>query len=282
MSPRHLNKIAYRLTGKAEYASSTSPKPRAYPGPGADFGYLDLVDNKGKRRSIPISGEYVPVFVALGLIIMQVSLGIVTVKQHLLHSPQVRVKKKLRETVPEYFHGHSRRDIYAHLPRVETLKDGYWKSMAARLKGNATYATSTSPKMKPYAPTADNMGNLKQENRMKKMMKGDYVPVYVVLGMIAVSLSLGLYTVNHQLFHSPNVRVKKKTRETLPELEEPEKVVDEADKFVKKSFFRKVAHVQDFDGGMQNIRNPAHKDVYAHDKPRYETLSSVGVDAKNN
>lgn len=78
-------------------------------------------------------------------------------------------------------------------------------------------------------------------------MKGDFVPVYVALGLIALSVGFGFQTAMHQLKRAPNVSVKKSRRETIPEVTEPEEVVDEADKFIKKSFFRKVAHVQEFD-----------------------------------
>ncbi|EEE52217.1 hypothetical protein OsJ_34122 [Oryza sativa Japonica Group] len=47
-----------------------------------------------------------------------------------------------------------------------------------------------------------------------KKPAGDYVPVYVAMGMIAVSVSLGLATARQQLAHAPNVRLDKKKRET--------------------------------------------------------------------
>ncbi|KDP22516.1 hypothetical protein JCGZ_26347 [Jatropha curcas] len=155
-----------------------------------------------------------------------------------------------------------------------------WKSMANRLRGNATYATSTSPKMAAYAPTADFGDSHHQEKHTKKTIKGEYVPVYVAIGLIALSVSLGLYTAKQQILHSPNVRVKKKRRETIPEVEDPDSVVDEADKFLKKSFFRKVAHVQEFDSGLQSLPDAnIHRDAFAY-KPHAETLKSVGIDPK--
>ncbi|KAK2974141.1 hypothetical protein RJ640_021432 [Escallonia rubra] len=94
-------------------------------------------------------------------------------------------------------------------------------------------------------------------------LKGDIVPVCVALGMIVVSTSLGLYTAFHQLRGSPNVHVRKSRRETLPEVEEPEHVVDEAEKFITKSFFRKVAHVQDMDHRDRFIPDPSHGAILA-------------------
>lgn len=149
-----------------------------------------------------------------------------------------------------------------------------------RLSGNATYATSTTPKTKAYAPTAD-YGQFQDhhQGKSKLAVKGDFVPVYVAIGLIFLSVGLGLHTAKQQLFHSPTVRVSKKTRETLPEVVDPDKVVDESEKFLKKSFFRKVAHVQEFDNGDHPMRDPIRKDAYAY-KPHVETLKSVGVDPK--
>ena len=75
--------------------------------------------------------------------------------------------------------------------------------------------------------------------------RGDYVPVYVALGLIALSAALGLHTARQQLAHAPNVYVDKKKREAVPEVAAPEVALDEAERFVGRSLFRKVAHVQD-------------------------------------
>lgn len=80
----------------------------------------------------------------------------------------------------------------------------------------------------------------------KRMKKGDFVPVCMALGMITLSTSLGLYTAMRELKDSPTVWVRKSRRETLPEVVEPEVVAKEAEKFVNKSLFRKIAHLQEF------------------------------------
>ncbi|KAA8542039.1 hypothetical protein F0562_023191 [Nyssa sinensis] len=118
----------------------------------------------------------------------------------------------------------------------------YWKLMLSRLRGSSTFSTSTSPKMKAYAPRTADFGHV--QDTKPRRVKGDFVPVYVVAGMIMLSTTLGLYTATHELKHAPNVHLRKSRRETLPELEDPNHVLDEADKFIKKSFFRKVAHVR--------------------------------------
>uniref|UniRef100_A0A6N2MXP4 Uncharacterized protein n=1 Tax=Salix viminalis TaxID=40686 RepID=A0A6N2MXP4_SALVM len=137
---------------------------------------------------------------------------------------------------------------------------GYWKSIASRLSGTATYATSTPPKLKSYAPSADQFGH----HYLQEIKHGKNE------SLIALSISLGLYTAKHQVLYAPNVRVRKKTRETIPEVVDPDRVVGEADKFIRKSFFRKVAHVQEYD----------HNGLKFLPEPRAETLQEVGVDPK--
>lgn len=67
----------------------------------------------------------------------------------------------------------------------------------------------------------------------------------VVGGMVVVAASMAIHTAKQQLRHSPAVHVNKRRRETIPEVEEPESVINSADKFLNKSFLRKVAHIQE-------------------------------------
>ncbi|KAM0979179.1 hypothetical protein ACFX2I_015011 [Malus domestica] len=154
----------------------------------------------------------------------------------------------------------------------------HWKQMSTGLR---RYATATSPKMKPYAPAAGATEN-PQQSYFKRFMRGDFVPVYVAVGMIALSVALGLHTAKQHLRYNPHVYVKKNRRETLPEVVEPERVVEESDKFIQNSFFRKVAHVQEFDDYNHAVKDPIRKDVFAHkaEPPRSKTvtLKDVGVD----
>ncbi|XP_062170054.1 uncharacterized protein LOC133875830 [Alnus glutinosa] len=159
----------------------------------------------------------------------------------------------------------------------------YLKGMVSGLRaGSATYATSSSPKLKTYAPAADYAQlydhQYQHSTTKPKPVKGDFVPVYVAIGMIALSVGLGLHTATHHLARNPSVFVSKKRRETIPEVVEPEHVAEEAEQFIRKSFFRKVAHVQEFNNPeKQVIPDPIRKDAYAH-RPRLETLKSVRVE----
>lgn len=95
-----------------------------------------------------------------------------------------------------------------------------------------------------------------------------------------MSAGFGMHTVIQQMGRAPGVYVRKSRRETVPEVDDPEESLEYADRFMNKSFFRKIAHVQDYDHPRYNMPDPIHDDVYAR-RPRTETLKSVGVDPKS-
>lgn len=76
-----------------------------------------------------------------------------------------------------------------------------------------------------------------------------------------LSMTLGAYTAKQQLLYAPNVFVSKKKRETIPEVVEPDYVVDEATKYFTKSLFRRVAHVLQFDK-QEVMLDPIRGDVF--------------------
>jgi len=148
--------------------------------------------------------------------------------------------------------------------------------------GKSAYTTSTVPKMKAYAPPASDYGHIHHGQQhgkaSSKSTKQDFVPIYVAVGMIALSTMLGIHTAWQNLRNNPTVRVKKQRRETVPEVVEPDHVMEESDRFFKNSFFRKIAHVQERSYPDHNqVSSPIHRDAYAY-QPRAETLKSVGVD----
>ena len=103
-------------------------------------------------------------------------------------------------------------------------------------------------------------------------LKFELAPLYVLLGMVGAGVIIGIHTVKQQLMHSPTVRVNKKRRVSLPEIEDPELIINNSDKFVNKSFLRKVAHIQD---RKPVLPDPTRVDPYArsvfflHITPRY-------------
>ncbi|NP_001142531.2 uncharacterized protein LOC100274774 [Zea mays] len=107
-----------------------------------------------------------------------------------------------------------------------------------------------------------------------RLPRGDYVPVYVALGLIALSVTLGLHTARQQLAYAPNVWVDKKKRETVPEVAAPELALDEAEQFVDRSLFRKVATVQDDRSLAAGVADP----VAEYPTKKAVTLKDVGVE----
>lgn len=147
-----------------------------------------------------------------------------------------------------------------------------WKSLVTRVSASP-YATSTSSKLRSaYAPSTEGPSASKRAKR-----HGDFVPVYVAIGMIMLAGSIGIHTAMQQIVRSPAVRVKKTRRVSFPEVEEPDHVVEESQKFLDKSFFRKVAHIQEFNSGDTLVPDTIRKDVYGR-KHSVETLKSVGID----
>ncbi|KAL4599820.1 hypothetical protein ACB092_11G154700 [Castanea dentata] len=120
--------------------------------------------------------------------------------------------------------------------------NSYWKSMLIRqLGGNRSFATSTAPK---FAPTVD-AAHADDSLISRLGLKFELAPLYVLLGMVGVGVTIGIHTMKQQLMHSPTVRVNKKRRVSVPEVEDPEAIINNSDKFVRHSFLRKVAHIQD-------------------------------------
>ncbi|PHT29307.1 hypothetical protein CQW23_31109 [Capsicum baccatum] len=230
------------------------------------FSPLQLKEAVPKSRK----GDFVPVCVALGMIGLSTSFGVHTAMQQLRRSPNVHVKKSRRETLPEIVEPEHVAQETDKFINKSLFRKSLWQSVATRVTANSAFAKSNGTKWRSYASTAEH-----PDAKPRGFMKGDFVPVYVALGLIALSMGFGLQTAMHQLKRAPNVSVKKSRRETVPEVTEPEEVVDDSEKFLKKSFFRKVAHVQDFDD-QSVISDPIRGDVLARE-PHTETLQSVGV-----
>ncbi|CAI9113774.1 OLC1v1014444C1 [Oldenlandia corymbosa var. corymbosa] len=156
------------------------------------------------------------------------------------------------------------------------------KSIAAGLGGGVShFTTSTTPKSKAFSPT---IGELTKHNDFKARVikKGDIVPMSVAVGMIILSTSFGIYTATKELRTAPNVFVKKSRRETIPEVVEPEHVLEESEKFIKKSFFRRIAHLRDKSYQEAAADNQLPRiDIFSM-PPKAETLKDIGVDPISN
>ncbi|KAI7979660.1 hypothetical protein LOK49_Contig281G00003 [Camellia lanceoleosa] len=152
----------------------------------------------------------------------------------------------------------------------------YWRSIlvANGTGGARSFASSTTPKMKHFNPTADSVHSHQPPPKSRMAaLKGDFVPIAVVFGLVAVALAIGVHTAKQQLFHSPAVQISKKRRESIQEVEDPDYVMVDSNKFLNKSFLRKVAHIQDHD---PTRTNPARPNIYTRSK-EVESLKSVGA-----
>ncbi|XP_008812987.3 uncharacterized protein LOC103723744 [Phoenix dactylifera] len=161
---------------------------------------------------------------------------------------------------------------------MASIAGRYWRSVASQARANRWLTTATTPKMKPSAPAAADFVD-HNHGAKSRALKGEYAPIYIVLGMMVLALSIGTHTAKQQLMYSPSVRVSKKKREVVAEVEDPDQVTSEANRFISKSFFRKVAHIQDFDSIRSGTPDPTRPNPF--NQPRnVETLESVGVNPR--
>ncbi|KAM4081610.1 hypothetical protein ACJW30_11G105100 [Castanea mollissima] len=142
-----------------------------------------------------------------------------------------------------------------------------------QLGGNRSFATSTAPQFAPTvdAAHADNSLISRLVGLFLLGLKFELAPLYVLLGIVGVGVTIGIHTMKQQLMHSPTVPVNKKRRVSVLEVEDPEAIINNSDKFVRHSFLRKVAHIQDHKPVLPDARrtNP-------YTRPRTaETLKTV-------
>lgn len=90
-------------------------------------------------------------------------------------------------------------------------------------------------------------------------MKAELTPVYIVCGLVGVAVICGSHTAFQQLARSPTVHVHKKRRESLPEVFDPDRTINSADKFINGSFFRKITHIQDSN---PTVHDPVHPNPF--------------------
>lgn len=94
------------------------------------------------------------------------------------------------------------------------------------------------------------------------------MPVCGALGAVAMSATLGLGTAALEVAHAPNVRLDKKKREAVPEVAAPDLAVDEAERFLHSSLFRRAARVvRDGDaapGPVACVLSSSHARIISH------------------
>ncbi|XP_061354601.1 uncharacterized protein LOC133299175 [Gastrolobium bilobum] len=140
--------------------------------------------------------------------------------------------------------------------------------------GRRSFATSTIPKLKPMSPVIDAAHHDAHSTSRMSTLKAELAPVYIVCGMVGVALAIGTHTAFQQLTRSPTVHVNKKRRESMPEVYDPDRTINSANKFINGSFFRKVSHIQE---NKATLHDPVHPNPFT--RPRTaETLKTVGIE----
>ncbi|KAB5564760.1 hypothetical protein DKX38_004814 [Salix brachista] len=163
-----------------------------------------------------------------------------------------------------------------------------WRAVLSRLGQSRPFASSTTPK---FATMSHSAAHHAPDSRYA--VAGEYAPIYVMAGMVTVAVAMAVHTMKQQLVHSPGVSVKKKRRESVVEVDDPDMAVADASKFLKKSFLRKVAHIQEHNRTLPDptranaltnknpLFNSANGECYVHCRPQdAETLKTVGVNPR--
>lgn len=94
----------------------------------------------------------------------------------------------------------------------------------------------------------------------KFLTKPENAPVAIVLGFVTVPIIIGLHSLKQQLMHAPSVVFDKKKRESMFEVEEPDVAKSSSDKFINKSFLRKVGHIQE--PANPTMPDPVQRDAF--------------------
>ncbi|GAB4830113.1 hypothetical protein Ancab_019755 [Ancistrocladus abbreviatus] len=145
--------------------------------------------------------------------------------------------------------------------------------MAFRATGNMIHmlrqAGLKGGNTRPFSTASESSGPASLKSWMKK---ADMAPVYIVFGFVTVAVMIAVHTAKQQLVHCPSISFDKKKRSGIPEVDEVSATTRSADKFIGKSFLRKVAHIQD--ESKQTLPNPIRGNVYTSPR-RVETLEST-------
>ncbi|XP_027362547.1 uncharacterized protein LOC113870147 [Abrus precatorius] len=150
-----------------------------------------------------------------------------------------------------------------------------WRSMLTQLGGGTrSFATPTTPKLKPMSPTVDAAHHASTSSM--STLKAEFAPVYIVCGMVVVALTIGSHTAYQQLARSPSVHVNKKRRESMPEVYDPDRTIKSATKFIDGSFLRKMSYIQE---NKATLNDPVHPNPFTHPRTA-ETLKSVGIESR--
>lgn len=119
---------------------------------------------------------------------------------------------------------------------------------AAVVTVRRSFASSSTPRF-AAATTAEaalHHHHARSSGKFKLPEYGQMWPVIGVMGgLVGLAGLMGIHTARQQLCNSTSVQVTKMSRQSIVEVDNPDAAVSSADKFINKSFLRKIAHIQD-------------------------------------
>ncbi|KAF8050755.1 hypothetical protein N665_1890s0001 [Sinapis alba] len=111
----------------------------------------------------------------------------------------------------------------------------------------------------------------------KFSVTGEFAPVAIIGGFVALAVAMAGHSLKQQLMHAPGVSTRKNRRAAVAEVDDPDNCVSSADKYINKSWLRKVGQIQDKSSAI--LSDPTRPNPFT--TPRNaETLKSVGVAPK--
>lgn len=147
-----------------------------------------------------------------------------------------------------------------------------WRSILnSTVPQTQSFSITSSPTRKFATTAADASAGGHHETAKSKFPTAEWAPIMVLGGFMAIVLSIASHSMWQQLAYSPQVHLSKKKRESVPEVYDPDVVVRSADKFVNKSFLRKVGNIQE-----KSFHDPSIHDPYTRSR-EVQSLKSVGV-----
>ncbi|GKU96308.1 hypothetical protein SLEP1_g9556 [Rubroshorea leprosula] len=169
----------------------------------------------------------------------------------------------------------------------------YWRSMQASLARKRS-VSSTTPRTKLFSSTNDAHHQSKlviqqfytmlqksvgdgATQHFRHSKAGEMAPIWVLWGFVFLAVAVGVHTAKQHLVHSPMVSIIKKRRESIWEVDNPDHVIGNVEKFENKSLLRKLAHIQDEKYAQSD---PTLPNFYTRPR-KADTLKSVGVDSSN-
>ncbi|KAI5648814.1 hypothetical protein M9H77_34819 [Catharanthus roseus] len=127
----------------------------------------------------------------------------------------------------------------------------------SNFKTSISILNSTVPQTQSFSITSSPTRKFATTAADASFPTAEWAPIMVLGGFMAIVLSIASHSMWQQLAYSPQVHLSKKKRESVPEVYDPDVVVRSADKFVNKSFLRKVGNIQEksFHDPMQSLKS---------------------------